>query len=197
MNIKLENWKLLVLSVFYVVFAILTYTIPQEKFIHFFFILGIVICFVGFLQIVAYFFKKDYLKPNEFSFAFGVLSMIAGLIVSCKPELIVSNYPIVISCLVVLDSTLRLQYSMNLVRMQDRYAILNIVLAALPLVFGMYLVLVPLESVFLHNCFSFLLIFDAIANFYTVLYYKKIVKRYGMHQGDMIDFKKNKEIEEK
>ncbi len=59
------------------------------------------------------------MKPNEFSFSFGVIYCIAGLIVATKPYLIVDNYPIVISALVVLDATLRLQYSMNLFRLED------------------------------------------------------------------------------
>ena len=113
MNLKIENWKLLILSIFYMIFSILSYTIEKEKFLNFFQIAGIVIILVGLFQILVYFFKKEYMKPNEFSFSFGVLYCIAGLIVATKPYLIVDNYPIVISALVVLDATLRLQYSMN------------------------------------------------------------------------------------
>ena len=37
------------------------------------------------------------MKPNEFSFAFGVLYVVAGLIVATKPDVIVDNYPLVLS----------------------------------------------------------------------------------------------------
>ena len=97
MNLKIENWKLLILSIFYMIFSILSYTIEKEKFLNFFQIAGIVIILVGLFQILVYFFKKEYMKPNEFSFSFGVLYCIAGLIVATKPYLIVDNYPIVIS----------------------------------------------------------------------------------------------------
>ena len=178
MNFKVENWKLLVLSVFYVIFAVISYMVKKEQFLNFFMIAGLIVAVVGLLQIMAYFFKKEYMKPNEFSFAFGVLYVVTGLIVATKPDVIVDNYPLVLSGVVVLDSTLRLQYSMNLFRLEKEAWEINAILAAVPLVLGVVLILVPMSEDFMHNYFSFLLILDAIANFYTILYYKRIVKEF-------------------
>ena len=178
MNFKIENWKLLVLSVFYVIFAVISYMVKKEQFLNFFMIAGLIVAVVGLLQIMAYFFKKEYMKPNEFSFAFGVLYVVAGLIVATKPDVIVDNYHLVLSGVVVLDSTLRLQYSMNLFRLEKEAWEINAILAAVPLVLGVVLILVPMSEDFMHNYFSFLLILDAIANFYTILYYKRIVKEF-------------------
>ena len=178
MNFKVENWKLLVLSVFYVIFAVISYMVKKEQFLNFFMIAGLIVAVVGLLQIMAYFFKKEYMKPNEFSFAFGVLYVVAGLIVATKPDVIVDNYPLVLSGVVVLDSTLRLQYSMNLFRLEKEAWKINAILAAVALGLGVVLILVPMLEDFMHNYFSFLLILDAIANFYTILYYKRIVKEF-------------------
>lgn len=192
MNLKIENWKLLILSIFYMIFAILSYAIDKEAYLNFFKIAGIVVILVGLFQILVYFFKKEYLKPNEFSFGFGVLYCIAGLIVAFKPNVIVDNYPMVISGLVVLDSTLRLQYSMNLFRLQDGQWKLNIIAAVVPLLFAVGIILIPMEETMLHNLFSFLLIFDALANFYTIFYYKRIVKKYGNRGDKIMDITKGK-----
>lgn len=178
MNLKIENWKLLLLSIFYIIFAVLSYVIPQEDYLSFFRIAGIILALIGLFQILIYFFKKEYMKPNEFSFAFGVLYMLAGFIVMFRPEIIVNNYPFVFSGVMVLDSTLRLQYSMNLFRLKVSQWKANMILAIVPMVLGMILILVDMEKNFLLNYFSFLLMLDAIANVYTVLYYKGIVKRY-------------------
>ena len=91
MNFKIENWKLLVLSIFYLIFSVLSYSISKEQYLNFFMIAGIIVALVGLFQILVYFFKKDYLKPNEFSFSFGVLYLLAGVIVACKPSVIVDN----------------------------------------------------------------------------------------------------------
>ena len=194
MRFKVENWKLLVLSIFYFIFAILSYTIEKEKFLNFFQIAGILIVLIGLFQILVYFFKKDYMKSNEFSFSFGVLYCMAGLIVASKPDLIVDHYPMVISGLVVLDSTLRLQFSMNLLRLNDSQSKIHIACAVLPIIIGMCIILVPFEEHTLHNIFSFLLILDGIANFYTVLYYKRIVKRYGSRSDEIIDLSSQEEV---
>ena len=187
MNFKVENWKLLVLSVFYVILAVISYMVKKEQFLNFFMIAGLIVAVVGLLQIMAYFFKKEYMKPNEFSFAFGVLYVVAGLIVATKPDVIVDNYPLVLSGVVVLDSTLRLQYSMNLFRLEKEAWKINAILAAVPLVLGVVLILVPMLEDFMHNYFSFLLILDAIANFYTILYYKRIVKEFERKGYALVD----------
>lgn len=187
MRFKVENWKLMVLSIFYVIFAIVSYMVKKEQFLNFFMVAGIVVTMIGFFQILVYFFKKEYMKPNEYSFAFGILCMIAGLIVACKPQVIVNNYPIVISGLVVLDSTLRMQYAMNLFRLDNAQWKVNAAFAIAPLLLGMVLILVPFEENFMHNYFSFLLIFDAIANVYTIMYYKRVVKTYERYGHDVVD----------
>lgn len=187
MNVKIENWKLLILSVFYVIFGFLSYTIEKVEFLNFFKIAGIIVALIGLFQILVYFFKKEYLKPNEFSFSFGVLYCIAGLIVTFKPNVIVDNYPVVLSGLVVLDSTLRLQYSMNLFRLQESQWKINLGAALIPLLLGVMIILVPFEENTLHNLFSFALILDAVANFYTILYYKRVVKKYGSRGESMLD----------
>ena len=196
MNIKVENWKLLVLSVFYFIFAILSYTITREQYMHFFMITGIVIALFGLLQVLIYFMKKDYMKPNEFRFSFGVLYMLVGVVIALKPYLIVDNYPIVLSGLVVLDSILRLQYAMNLLRLDIGQWKIHTVLAVLTIAGGMSLILCTFDEHTLHNLFSFLLIFDAIANFYTILYYKRITKSASYQEEQILDMAA-KNIDEK
>ena len=60
-------------------------------------------------------------------------------------------------------------------------------LAVVPLLMGMVLILVSFEEKTLHNLFSFLLILDAIANFYTILYYRGVARRYGRHSEQILD----------
>lgn len=177
MNLKIENWKLMALSAFYFIFAIISYSVPANEFLSFFRIAGLVIAVVGALQILIYFLKKDYMKPQDFSFSLGLLLIFAGLVISAKAEFIVLNYRPVIAVAVVLDSILRLQYSMNLLRVNDTQWKWNLFMALLPAVFGVVVVLVDLGSM-MENGFSFLLIFDGIANLYTVLYYKRFLRRY-------------------
>jgi len=177
MNMKIENWKLIVLSAFYFIFAFVSYQVAAGEFLSFFRIAGIVIAVAGGLQILIYFLKKDYMKPQDFSFSLGLLLIFGGLLVLGKADFIVANYRPVIAAVVVLDSILRMQYSMNLLRVNDAQWKVHAVLALIPAVMGGVLILVDLKGM-LANYFSFLLILDGIANIYTVLYYRRFVKNY-------------------
>lgn len=176
MNIKIENWKLLVLSAFYFIFAYVSYQVQASEFLSFFRVAGIVIAVVGILQILIYLLKKDYMKPQDFTFSFGLLLVFGGLVVTFKADYIVDYYRPVIGVLIVLDSILRLQYSMNLLRVKDKQWLCHICLSLIPAILGIVLVLIDLGSL-LENYFSFLLILDGIANIYTVFYYKRFVKK--------------------
>lgn len=190
MNIKIENWKLLVLSAFYIIFAFVSYNVQADEFHSFFKIAGIAITIVGGLQILIYFLKKDYMRALDFTFSLGLLLVFAGLIIAFKSEIIVANYRTVISGLVVLDSILRMQYSMNLLRVQDKQWKVHTILAVLPAILGIVLILVDLGSL-LANYFSFLLLLDAAANIYTVLYYRRFVKEY---ERTNIEIKEKQEV---
>ena len=127
-------------------------------------------------MILIYLLKKDYMKPQDFTFSFGLLLVFGGLVVCFKADYIVDYYRPVIGVLVVLDSILRLQYSMNLLRVKDKQWLTHLCLSLIPAVLGIVLVLFDLGSL-LENYFSFLLILDGIANIYTVIYYKRFVKK--------------------
>ena len=87
----------------------------------------------------------------------------------------------------VLDATLRLQYSMKLFRLEDAQWKIHLALAVVPLLMGMVLILVSFDEKTLHNLFSFLLILDAIANFYTILYDRGVARSYGRHSEQILD----------
>lgn len=177
MNIKIENWKLLVLSAFYFIFAFVSYNVAAHEFLSFFQIAGIAIAVGGILQILIYFLKKDYMRVQDFTFSMGLLLVFGGSLLIFKSEFIVLNYRAVIAGIVVMDSILRMQYSMNLLRIADKQWKIHTILAVIPAILGMVLILFDLGTM-LENYFSFLLILDGIANVYTVLYYKRIVKNY-------------------
>ena len=196
MRIKVENWQLLVLSIFYIILAFLSFQITAEQFHNFFFVAGIVVAVFGLLMICAYFLKKDYLKPNEFSFSYGILYILVGICVACKPGFIVANYPIVISVLMVWDSALRMQYAMNLLRLQKSNWLLILLMALSPMIVGMVLILVPLEEPLYMNIFRILLIVDAIANFITIISYKlSIRKDDSTNQSNILEIAKEEKNE--
>ena len=72
-KMRFEKWQLIVLSVFYIVFGIISAAVPREQFLTFFNILGLIIMVIGAFSIFIYFLRKDYLEEHNFQVAFGCL----------------------------------------------------------------------------------------------------------------------------
>ena len=177
-KIKFEKWQLMVLSVFYIVFGIISAAVPREQFLTFFNILGLIIMVIGAFSIFIYFLRKDYLEEHNFQVAFGVLYIMAGMIVWLKPELIVSNYPLVFAGCVVIDSAIRLQYSMNLFRMKDQGWLWVFVSALAAIALAAVILLADLGHDLQRILLTVLLCFDGISNLATLFYERIALKNY-------------------
>ena len=177
-KIKFEKWQLIVLSVFYIVFGIISAAVPREQFLTFFNILGLIIMVIGAFSIFIYFLRKDYLEEHNFQVAFGALYIMAGMIVWLKPELIVSNYPLVFAGCVVIDSAIRLQYSMNLFRMKDQGWLWVFVSALAAIALAAVILLADLGHDLQRILLTVLLCFDGISNLATLFYERIALKNY-------------------
>lgn len=177
-KMRFEKWQLIVLSVFYIVFGIISAAVAREQFLTFFNILGLIIMVVGAFSIFIYFLRKDYLEEHNFQVAFGALYIMAGMIVWLKPELIVSNYPLVFAGCVVVDSAIRLQYSMNLFRMKDRGWLWVFGSALVAIVLAAIILLANLENSLQRILLTLVLCFDGISNLATLFYERIALKNY-------------------
>ena len=177
-KMRFEKWQLIVLSVFYIVFGIISAAVPREQFLTFFNILGLIIMVIGAFSIFIYFLRKDYLEEHNFQVAFGALYIMAGMIVWLKPELIVSNDPLVFAGCVVIDSAIRLQYSMNLFRMKDQGWLWVFVSALAAIALAAVILLADLGHDLQRILLTVLLCFDGISNLATLFYERIALKNY-------------------
>lgn len=177
-KMRIEKWQLIVLSVFYIVFGIISGLVAREEFLTFFNILGMIIVLIGAFSIFIYFLRKDYLEKHNLQVAFGSLYIMAGLIVWLKPELIVSNYPMVFAGCVAIDSSIRLQYSMNLFRIKDTGWIWIFASALFAILISAILLLATLDYGMQRILLSLLLCFDGISNLVTLCYERIALKKY-------------------
>ena len=182
-KVRFEKWQLIVLSVFYIVFGIISAAVPREQFLTFFHILGLIIMLIGAFSIFIYFLRRDYLQEHNFQVTFGVLYIMAGMIVWMKPELIVSNYPFVFDGCVVIDSAIRMQYAMNLFRMKDQGWLWVLISALLAVLLSGVILVGSLALDWQKILLTILLCLDGASNLLTLIYGKIALKRY-YRKGD-------------
>ena len=80
-KIKFEKWQLIVLSVFYIVFGIISAAVPRENFLTFFNVLGLVIIVAGAFSILIWFLRQGTHTAHSNQVAWGTLYIVAGTLV--------------------------------------------------------------------------------------------------------------------
>jgi uncharacterized membrane protein HdeD (DUF308 family) len=177
MLIKFESWKLLLVSVCYIIFGIATFAIEEMKLLNFCTALGIIIMVYGALQAAIYFFRRDFQDMHNFNFSIGVGFAIFGLFIWMRPQVVVSAYPQILAGCVLVDSMIKLQYAMNLLRMKDARWQLQLGLAVMTTALAAGLLVLPLKDA-TQNYLSILLILDGVVNLYSMYYYRHQIKHY-------------------
>lgn len=151
-KIKFEKWQLILLSVFYIVFGIISAAVPRENFLTFFNVLGLLIMVVGAFSILVWFLRRGAHAAHSNQVAWGTLYIIAGILVWMRPQIIVSNYPMVFAGCVCIDS-----------------ALLTIILA-------LVILLADLQGSALVVLFTILLCLDGASNL-AVLVYGRMLRK--------------------
>ena len=108
--------------------------------------------------------------------AWGTLYIIAGILVWMRPQIIVSNYPMVFAGCVCIDSALRLQYGMDLQGMRVRGWQLIAASALLTIILALVILLADLQGSALVVLFTILLCLDGASNL-AVLVYGRMLRK--------------------
>ena len=183
---KFESWKMIMVSIIYIVFGITTLFVNKESLMYFVKSVGVIFMIVGGFQILTYFFKKSYLNASDFGFSLGILYMVAGIAILVKPVLILENYATIFAACVILDGCIKLQYSMNLLRLNDEKWIQFTIISAVLTILAILLVLFQMEAI-RSMYLSLLLVVDGCMNIYCLLYYNNRVRQYYQSVGNKND----------
>lgn len=175
-KIKFEKWQLILLSVFYIVFGIISAAVPRENFLTFFNVLGLLIMVFGAFSILVWFLRREAHAAHSNQVAWGTLYIIAGILVWMRPQIIVSNYPMVFAGCVCIDSALRLQYGMDLQGMRVRGWQLIAASALLTIILALVILLADLQGSALVVLFTILLCLDGASNL-AVLVYGRMLRK--------------------
>ena len=108
--------------------------------------LGVVSVFYGIIRLLGYFSDVLYRLAFQFDLAVGLLTIILGGVLILHPRDVLSNLPIVIGLILLVDSVLRLQTSIDAKHfgMEKWWAILLVSIAGMAV--GTSLLLRPFES---------------------------------------------------
>lgn len=128
-------------SVVFIALGIFLLTKPDTTIKIISYTIGIIIILLGAISFGKYFSgKKDGI---DFSVIYGVLSMVMGLIIILNPTALATLIPFVLGFWMIINSIIKIQYSLDLKNYDNNAWIPTLVIALLTLVWGLILVFNP------------------------------------------------------
>lgn len=141
-------------------------------------VLGMVLLVMGAVSIVWYFFKKEYLDPSRFGFAIGIGEGMLGCFALLREETGAVVILQILAFCILLDSLLKLQYSMNLLQMRFHFWWIALLLSFVTIGLGMAALNYPFGDEIFHAKFTYIsLILDAVINVIVILFQRVAQKR--------------------
>lgn len=107
---------------------------------------GGMVCLVGLVKIIEYFKTPVSLAEYSLSLVIGLTAVGVGAYVIIKPEALLGVLPTVLGVAVILDGMIKLQNTLDMLRLKDRRWWLTLIVAAVTLGLGVVLILNPFKA---------------------------------------------------
>lgn len=136
----------IIVSVTLIILGLLLVLLPEAAGLYICYISGAVCCLMGIVRIVDYFRCRVSLRRYSPGLAIGLILVAAGVFVLVKPQLLLEVIPTVFGIAVIFDSILKLQYSIDMLRLHASNWWLMLVIAAVTGTLGALMVLNPFTA---------------------------------------------------
>ena len=133
-------------SVIFVALGIFLFTKPETTISTISYILGIIIILLGSFAFGKYFQSREDGFKFSFSLLYGVLSFVIGLILIINPTALATLIPFVIGFWMITNSTVKIQYSLNLRQYENKAWIPTFIIGLLTLICGLVMIFNPFEG---------------------------------------------------
>lgn len=140
------------------------------------YIIGAILVGVGTLGIIKYINNSNKGEKIELDLVYGVVTVILGIIVISYPKAIASIIPFIIGVLIIINSTNKLQYSLELKKEDNDLWKSTMILSIVAILVGILLIFNPFKGAeFITKVVGILIFLYAIVDIITTISIKKTV----------------------
>ena len=133
------------------------------------YLIGAALVVLGVIQVVRYFVYEVRLDLFRYDFVSGLILLGVGVFLLMRPEIIVGFLPVLLGMAIVIDGAVKIQQSMDLLRVGYRHWWLVLLLAVLALAAGVVLLVNPFEAAStLVLMIGIVLIYDGVTDLWTI-----------------------------
>ena len=110
------------------------------------YIFGGFLCLVGIFRIIEYFKTPISLHQYSLGLVMGIIAIGFGIFVIARPDVIQKVLPTILGLSVLLDSLIKLQYAVDMIRIHDKSWRYSLIMSLITAVFGTLLLINPFRT---------------------------------------------------
>lgn len=137
---KKVGWESIITSVIFVVLGLILITEPEGTLRLISTILGIIFIFVGLYKIWGYLKNKGNYNFYNYEMAYGIISIILGIIIMCYSSQISFIFRILIGLWIIYSSVIRIDLSWKLKTSNSKIWMYSMIIAVIMLVCGIFVI---------------------------------------------------------
>lgn len=174
---------LLCMAACYIVIGAVLLLFPQMSLVSICSGIGIAAIILGLISVAVYFIRQGYLAENNIGFAGGMATALMGLYAVLQTDRFAVAFTQVLAFCMIADGIVKLQFSMDLLRLKGRLWWLLLLAALAGTGLAMAILLYPFESVEAKNFYTYIvLITDGVLNAAAVFWLSWQRKRFGREE---------------
>ena len=137
----------LISSIVFLLFGLILFFNPEVTISSISYILGGILIIIGFINFLKYVLNNDkVIKSFDFNLVYGIVGMIAGVVLVLNPTAIATIIPLIIGVIVVVSSAIKINYSLLLKQMNNIKWKPAFIVSLLSLICGIVLILNPFKG---------------------------------------------------
>ena len=176
--IKKAKHAYITISVIMLVLGLVLLIWPKMSLSVLCYLIGAMLIIGGVVKLVGYFSKDLYRLAFQFDLAFGILSILLGVVFIINPEHIISILPIVMGIFILVEGVLRVQTAMDAKTFGLSTWWMMILLAIATSACGLLLIFKPFESaIAMMMLLGVTLLIDGVQNLWVAIYTVKVSER--------------------
>lgn len=164
----------IVTSIVFAVLGLILMYNPSQVLTIVCYILGTVFIIIGGLKVIAYFMAKGKYDLYNYDLAFGIIAIVAGIVVIFASETIMKILAIIIGIWIIYSGLVRLGLALKLRKAKSDFWIAVAVIAAIMIICGLYMVI---DSSVIVSTIGLVMLIYAILDIIEGVIYMKTVKQ--------------------
>ncbi|MGN1146780.1 MAG: HdeD family acid-resistance protein [Lachnospiraceae bacterium] len=177
--LKELKWQSILYAALYIVLGVILLLFPETTATTLCYAVGGAAIVIGVVSVCIYLFRDVSRNTYRNDFVSGLVSILLGIFIFYKVDLIISLIPFVLGIAVVVSGFLKLQDCIDVRRMGYGNGLALFILAIINVALGIVLVLNPFSTaILLFRIIGIGLIFSGISDLVTTLYMSKKIKNY-------------------